>query len=96
VVPHPADEPRGRLGQARVVSATGKQPDDRTEEEGSVAAKFVIKQGSTGKYRFNLVAPNGQVIATSETYESKDGALNGIDSVKRNASGAKVDDETKR
>ena len=61
-----------------------------------MAAKFVIKQGSTGKYRFNLVAPNGQVIATSETYESKDGALNGIDSVKRNASGAKVDDETKR
>ena len=61
-----------------------------------MAAKFVIKQGSTGKYHFNLVAPNGQVIATSETYESKDGALNGIDSVKRNASGAKVDDETKR
>jgi hypothetical protein len=34
-----------------------------------VAAKFVLKQGSTGKYRFNLVATNGQVIATSEAYE---------------------------
>jgi uncharacterized protein YegP (UPF0339 family) len=31
-----------------------------------VAAKFVLKNGSTGKFRFNLVATNGQVIATSE------------------------------
>jgi uncharacterized protein len=61
-----------------------------------VAAKFVLKQGSTGKYRFNLVATNGQVIATSEAYESKASALKGIESVKRNASGAEVDDQTKR
>jgi uncharacterized protein YegP (UPF0339 family) len=31
-----------------------------------MAAKFVLKKGSTGKSRFNLVATNGQVIATSE------------------------------
>ncbi|HEX6673445.1 MAG TPA: YegP family protein [Actinomycetes bacterium] len=61
-----------------------------------MAAKFVLKQGSTGKYRFNLVAPNGQVIATSESYDSKSGAINGIESVKSNAPSAKVDDETKR
>ena len=36
-----------------------------------MAAKFVLKKGSTGKFRFNLVATNGQVIATSEAYESK-------------------------
>ena len=30
-----------------------------------MAAKFVLKKGSTGKFRFNLVATNGQVIATS-------------------------------
>lgn len=59
-----------------------------------MAAKFVLTKGSTGKYRFNLVAPNGQVIASSESYESKDGALNGIESVKRNAAGAEVDDQT--
>jgi uncharacterized protein YegP (UPF0339 family) len=35
-----------------------------------MAAKFVLKKGSTGKFRFNLVATNGQVIATSEAYES--------------------------
>jgi uncharacterized protein len=45
-----------------------------------MAAKFVLKQGSTGKYHFNLVAPNGQVIATSESYESRTSALNGIES----------------
>lgn len=59
-----------------------------------MAAKFVLEQGSTGKFRFNLVATNGQVIATSESYESKAGALNGIESVKRNAPAAAVDDQT--
>jgi uncharacterized protein YegP (UPF0339 family) len=37
---------------------------------------------------------NGQVIATSEAYESKAAALNGIESVKRNAPGAQVDDQS--
>jgi uncharacterized protein YegP (UPF0339 family) len=59
-----------------------------------MAAKFVLKKGSTGKFRFNLVATNGQVIATSETYESKAAAINGIESVKRNAPNAEVDDQT--
>jgi uncharacterized protein len=60
-----------------------------------VAAEFVLKKGSTGKYRFNLIATNGQVIATSEAYESKASALKGIESVKRNAPSAPVDDQTK-
>jgi hypothetical protein len=29
-----------------------------------VTARFVLKQGSTGKYHCNLVATNGQVIAS--------------------------------
>jgi uncharacterized protein len=61
---------------------------------GNVAGKFVRKKGSTGKYHFNLVASNGQVIATSESYERKQSALNGIESVKTNAPGAEIDDET--
>jgi len=59
-----------------------------------VAAKFVLKKGSTGKFHFNLIATNGQVIATSEAYESKAAALNGIESVKTNAPVAEVDDQT--
>jgi len=59
-----------------------------------MAGKFVLKKGSSGKFHFNLQAGNGQVIATSETYESKSAALNGIESVKTNAPGAEVDDQT--
>jgi uncharacterized protein YegP (UPF0339 family) len=59
-----------------------------------MAGKFVLKKGSSGKFHFNLLAGNGQVIATSETYESKAAAVNGIESVKSNAPGAEVDDQT--
>ena len=59
-----------------------------------MAGKFVLKKGSSNKYHFNLVAGNGQVIATSETYERKDSALNGIRSVQENAPDAEVDDQT--
>ena len=59
-----------------------------------MAGKFVLKKGSSGKYHFNLVAGNGQIIATSETYERKDSALNGIESVKNTAPGAEIDDQT--
>jgi uncharacterized protein len=59
-----------------------------------MAAKFVLKKGSTGKFRFNLVATNGQVIATSEAYENKVSAIKGIESVKRNAPNAEIDDQT--
>lgn len=51
-----------------------------------MAGKFEIKKGSSGKFRFNLKAGNGQVILTSETYETKQGAEKGVDSVKKNAS----------
>jgi uncharacterized protein YegP (UPF0339 family) len=59
-----------------------------------VAGKFVLKKGSSGKFHFNLLATNGQVIATSEAYESKQAALNGVESVKKNAPGAEVEDQT--
>ncbi len=58
-----------------------------------MAAKFVLKKGSSGKFHFNLQSANGQVIATSETYESKAAAINGIESVKKNAPVADIDDQ---
>lgn len=57
-----------------------------------MAGKFVLKKGSTGKVRFNLHSTNGKVIATSEAYETKRAALAGIESVKKHAAGATVDD----
>ncbi|GIH89956.1 YegP family protein [Planobispora siamensis] len=57
-----------------------------------MSARYVVKKTSAG-FRFNLVAGNGEIIATSESYKTKAGALKGIESVKANA-GAPVDDQT--
>jgi len=57
-------------------------------------AKFEISKDTAGEYRFRLVALNGEIIAVSEGYVNKDGALNGIDSVKRNAPEAVIEDNT--
>jgi uncharacterized protein YegP (UPF0339 family) len=43
-----------------------------------------------GKYRFRLKAANGEMIATSEGYASKQGCVDGIESVKKNAPIAKI------
>ena len=57
-------------------------------------AKFEINKDVVGEFRFNLVALNGEIIAVSEGYTTKDNALNGIDSVKRNAAEAVIEDNT--
>ena len=49
-----------------------------------MAAKYDLKKSSNGKFMFNLKAGNGQVILTSEMYEAKSGAENGIESVRKN------------
>ncbi|MEK6281235.1 MAG: YegP family protein [Acidobacteriota bacterium] len=49
-----------------------------------MAGKYEIKKGKGG-YRFNLKAPNGQTILSSEQYTTKSGAQTGIASVKANA-----------
>jgi uncharacterized protein YegP (UPF0339 family) len=59
-----------------------------------VPGKFVIKKGSTGKFRFNLVSTNGQIVATSEAYETKASAQAGIRSVKKLAADAVIEDTT--
>jgi hypothetical protein len=59
-----------------------------------ISGKFVLKKGTSGKFHFNLLAGNGQVIATSEAYESKSAALNGIKSVQTNAPEATIVDES--
>ena len=46
-----------------------------------MAARFVLKKAKGGQFMFNLVANNGRVVLTSETYKSKASAVNGIQSV---------------
>ena len=50
-----------------------------------MAGKFVVTKAKNGQFMFNLKASNGQVILTSEMYKAKASALNGIESVKKNA-----------
>jgi len=50
-----------------------------------MAGKFDLKKSPSGKFMFNLKAGNGQIILTSELYETKASAENGIASVKSNA-----------
>jgi uncharacterized protein YegP (UPF0339 family) len=50
-----------------------------------MAGKFVLKKTRAGNFVFNLVASNGQNILTSESYKSKRAALNGVESVRKNA-----------
>ena len=56
--------------------------------------KFVIKKSSDGQFRFTLVASNGQVVATSETYSRKASAMNTIASIQKNAASAAIDDQS--
>jgi uncharacterized protein len=50
-----------------------------------MAGKFEIKSGRTGKFRFNLKASNGQVILSSQAYDSRSAAVKGVTSVKKNS-----------
>ena len=50
-----------------------------------MAGKFELKTSTSGKYHFNLKAGNGQIILSSELYETKAAAENGIASVQKNA-----------
>jgi uncharacterized protein YegP (UPF0339 family) len=52
--------------------------------------KFEWYKDKAGKFRFRLVAPNGQTIAVGEAYESKETCVNGIESIKKNAPIAKI------
>lgn len=55
--------------------------------------RYERKETSSGKFMFNLKAGNGEVIGTSQSYESESGRDNGIESVKKNAPDAKIVEE---
>ena len=59
-----------------------------------MAGKFELYQDTEGQFRFRLKAGNGQVIATGQAYSTKKACLNGIESIRKNAPGAKLDDQT--
>ena len=56
----------------------------------AINPKFEMYVDKKGEFRFRLKARNGQIIATSEGYVAKDGCLNGIESVRKNAPDAEI------
>jgi uncharacterized protein YegP (UPF0339 family) len=57
------------------------------------ASKFEKKDSTNGKFYFNLKAGNGQIIGTSQMYESEASRDNGIASVTSNAPDATTEED---
>ena len=55
-----------------------------------MAGVFEVYEDQGKKYRFRLKAGNGEVVASSEAYESKASAIKGCEAVQRAAKDAKV------
>ena len=73
-------------------AAEAKFEDQTVAEVAAVTnPKFEMYTDKAGEFRFRLKARNGEVIAASEGYKAKASCLNGIDSVRRNASDAAVE-----
>lgn len=56
-------------------------------------SKFDIKTSTNGKFYFNLKSSNGQIIGSSEMYESEAAMKNGIASVMKNAPDATTEED---
>jgi uncharacterized protein YegP (UPF0339 family) len=48
-------------------------------------AQYILQKNPKGQFYFRLTAANNEPILASEQYETKSGALNGIESVKKNS-----------
>jgi uncharacterized protein YegP (UPF0339 family) len=54
--------------------------------------KFEVYADKSGDYRFRLKASNGEIIAVGQGYSSKAACMNGIESVKKNAPNAVIEE----
>jgi uncharacterized protein YegP (UPF0339 family) len=80
-------------GVESVMNNAAAHVEDQTVENFEVLKhpKYELYTDKAGEFRFRLKAKNGEIIATSEGYKAKAGAMNGIDSIKRNAPDAKIE-----
>jgi hypothetical protein len=80
---------------AKIADSTTKEIIPDTAHRGVVQdPDFEIQCDSAGKFRFHLKAGNGEIIAASQSYLSRESAENGIASIKKNAPMAKIIDQT--
>ncbi len=59
-----------------------------------MAYKFEVYRDNAGDYRFRFIASNGENMFASQGYKQKKSALSAIESIKKRAIDAKVDDQT--
>ncbi len=57
----------------------------------AATSKFEVYETANGGYAFRLKSANGEIIAQSEGYATKDDALKGIEAVKRSAVDAHIE-----
>jgi len=103
-VPEPMPPAEVPMPPAIVMPVVEKAPEplpptEVIKEPMPVAAKvtegvFEVTYDSVCRFRFHLKAPNGQIIAVSQAYGTKEAALKGIASIKKNAPIAKTADFT--
>jgi uncharacterized protein YegP (UPF0339 family) len=60
-----------------------------------MAYKFELYKDKAGEFRFRFKAPNGEIMFGSDGYAQKDSAMSAIESIKKNAPGSSVEDQTK-
>ena len=58
-----------------------------------MAYKFEVYKDGKGEFRFRFKAPNGEIMFSGEGYKQKASALKAIESIKKNAPGADLDDQ---
>ena len=75
-------------------SAPSAGVEDLTEEHCPTLPhpKFQLFLDKAGQFRFRLKARNGKIIAVSDGYQTKSGCENGIDSVRKNAPDAEIEE----
>lgn len=84
-----------RKGIASVVkNAAAAGVADQTGDENPAVKnpRFEVYRDRAGEYRFRLKARNGEVIAFSDGYAGKAGCLEGIESVKKYAPRAEIEE----
>jgi uncharacterized protein YegP (UPF0339 family) len=59
-----------------------------------MAYRFEIYKDKSGEFRVRFKAANGNTLFSTEGYSSKSGATGLIESVKKNAPDAEVDDQS--
>lgn len=65
---------------------------ESVRKNSSDEARYDRKKSTNNKHYFNLKSSNGQIIGTSEMYESSAAMENGIASVMKNAPGATIEE----